>query len=80
MYSEAGATQAVAISLESVSKSFQIYEKPHHRLMQGLFRGKKQFYREFKAVSDITFEIPKGETVGIIGRNGAGKSTLLQMF
>ncbi len=80
MYSEAGATQAVAISLESVSKSFQIYEKPHHRLMQGLFRGKKQFYREFKAVSDITFEIPKGETVGIIGRNGAGKSTLLQMI
>jgi lipopolysaccharide transport system ATP-binding protein len=80
MYSEAGATQAVAISLESVSKSFQIYEKPLHRLMQGLFRGKKQFYREFKAVSDITFEIPKGETVGIIGRNGAGKSTLLQMI
>ena len=70
MYSEAGATQAVAISLESVSKSFQIYEKPHHRLMQGLFRGKKQFYREFKAVSDITFEIPKGvdPEVGVIGR------------
>ncbi|WP_417381384.1 ABC transporter ATP-binding protein [Gimesia sp.] len=80
MYSDAGAKQAVAISLESVSKSFQIYEKPHHRLMQGLFRGKKQFYREFKAVSNISFEIPQGETVGIIGRNGAGKSTLLQMI
>ncbi|MDF1744844.1 MAG: ATP-binding cassette domain-containing protein, partial [Gimesia sp.] len=68
----------VAIKLEGVCKSFQIYEKPHHRLMQSLFRGKKQYFREFKALEDISFEIRKGETVGVIGENGAGKSTLLQ--
>ncbi|QDU10965.1 ABC transporter ATP-binding protein [Gimesia aquarii] len=70
----------IAIKLEGVCKYFQIYEKPHHRLMQGLFRGKKQFYKEFKALEDISLEIKKGETVGIIGRNGAGKSTLLQII
>ncbi|WP_298868030.1 ABC transporter ATP-binding protein, partial [uncultured Gimesia sp.] len=70
----------VAIKLEGVSKYFQIYDKPHHRLMQGLFRGKKQFYKEFRALEEISFEVKKGETVGIIGRNGAGKSTLLQII
>lgn len=68
------------IKLESVCKSFQIYDKPHHRLMQGLLRGKKQYFREFKALDDISFEVKKGETIGIIGRNGAGKSTLLQII
>jgi len=70
----------VVIKLEGVSKYFQIYDKPHHRLMQGLFRGKKQFYKEFRALEEISFEVKKGETVGIIGRNGAGKSTLLQII
>lgn len=70
----------IAIKLENVSKCFQIYDKPHHRLMQGLFRGRKQYFREFWALKDISFEIKKGETVGIIGRNGAGKSTLLQII
>ena len=40
----------------------------------------KQYYREFSAVDNISLEIKKGETVGIIGRNGCGKSTLLQMI
>jgi ABC-type polysaccharide/polyol phosphate transport system ATPase subunit len=70
----------IAIKLQGISKCFQIYDKPHHRLMQGLLRGKKQYFKEFWALQDISFEIKKGETVGIIGRNGSGKSTLLQII
>ncbi len=80
MSCESGEDQDIAISLKGVRKSFQIYDKPHHRLIQGLFRGRKQFFRDFVALDDISFEIRKGETVGIIGRNGAGKSTLLQII
>ena len=70
----------IAIKLQGISKCFEIYDKPHHRLMQGLFRGKRQYFKEFLALQDISFEIKKGETVGIIGRNGSGKSTLLQII
>jgi len=70
----------VALKLENVSKCFQIYEKPHHRLLQGLFRGRRQYFKEYWALKDISFTVNRGETVGIIGRNGAGKSTLLQII
>ncbi len=70
----------VAIKINNLSKCYQIYEKPHERLLQMFARGRRQYYREFWALKDISFEIKKGETVGIIGRNGSGKSTLLQMI
>ena len=69
----------IALSVKNVSKCFEMYEKPVHRLYQTLFAGKKKFYKEFWALKDINFEIRRGECVGIIGRNGAGKSTLLQI-
>lgn len=70
----------VAIKVENLSKSYQIYEKPRDRLAQMFLRGRRQLYREFWALKDVSFEIRRGETVGIIGRNGSGKSTLLQLI
>jgi lipopolysaccharide transport system ATP-binding protein len=73
-------SSSAAIEVESLSKCFQIYEKPSHRLLQMLTRGKKQFFREFWAIKDLSMSVQKGETFGIIGRNGGGKSTLLQLI
>jgi lipopolysaccharide transport system ATP-binding protein len=78
----------IAIKVENLSKCYQIYAQPHDRLKQSIYprlqrlAGKqpKQYFREFWALKDVSFEIKKGETVGIIGRNGSGKSTLLQMI
>ena len=72
--------KVASISLTRIGKSYQIYGKPHHRLMQEIFRGRRKYYRDFWALRDVSLSIRKGETVGIIGRNGSGKSTLLQII
>jgi len=78
----------IAIKVENLSKCYQIYEQPRDRLKQfilphlqrALGQEPNHYYQEFWALKDISFEVKKGETIGIIGRNGSGKSTLLQIL
>jgi len=69
-----------AISINSVSKKYRLFGSPMERLLEALHPFNKQYHREFWALKDISFDIPKGSTIGIIGRNGSGKSTLLQII
>ncbi len=76
------------ISVKNISKCFQIYDNPRARLKQFIFPRVRQllgkehrnYFQEFWALNDISFNVKKGETVGIVGRNGSGKSTLLQII
>ncbi|MDM8527137.1 ABC transporter ATP-binding protein [Anaerolineales bacterium HSG24] len=81
--------QNITISVEKVSKIYSLYNTPSDRLKQSLWyalpnmlrrRSTPVFSRQFWALHEASFQIERGETVGIIGRNGSGKSTILQMI
>lgn len=70
----------IAIKVNKLTKIYHLYNSPQDRLKEALHPFKKNYHHEFYAMNDVSFEINKGETVGIIGKNGAGKSTLLKMI
>lgn len=69
-----------AIEICDISKIYKLYEKPGDRLKEALALSRKKLYTEHYALDHVSFQIDKGETVGIIGTNGAGKSTLLKII
>lgn len=73
-------SEPFALRLNDISKTYHIYDAPHHRLLQMIYGNRRRFFREFWALHNLSFEVKPGESVGIIGRNGAGKSTLLQII
>lgn len=70
----------IAISVKHLTKVYKLYDKPIDRLKEALNPFKKSYHKDFYALNDVSFDIKKGETVGIIGKNGAGKSTLLKII
>lgn len=68
------------IKVENVTKEYKLYKRNLDRLRDALGLTRKKLYKEHYALSNINFNIKKGETVGIIGTNGAGKSTILKII
>jgi lipopolysaccharide transport system ATP-binding protein len=89
-------TETLAISVKNVSKSYRVWKKPNARIIAPIYKyiGKRiggslgnklrkkaeNLYSDVHALSDISFDIPKGGSFGIVGRNGSGKSTILQII
>ena len=72
--------ESIAINVDNVSKIYRLYNKPSDRLKEALGFSKKKLYQEHYALNNVSFEVRKGETVGIIGTNGSGKSTILKII
>lgn len=70
----------IAIKINHISKMYKLYNKPSDRFKEALGLTKEKKYKEHYALNDVSFEVKRGETVGIIGTNGSGKSTILKII
>ena len=69
-----------AIKVNDVSKLYKLYDKPSDRFKEALGLTKEKKYKEHYALHNVSFDVKKGQTVGIIGTNGSGKSTILKII
>ena len=70
----------IAIKVDNISKLYKLYDKPSDRFKEALGLTRKQRYKEHYALNNVSFDVKRGETVGIIGTNGSGKSTILKII
>ncbi len=75
-----GEPAEVAISVRGLAKCYNLYRSPQDRLKEALYFGRRSFHTEFWALRDVSVDVHRGTTLGIVGRNGSGKSTLLQII
>ena len=68
------------IEIQDLTKVYKMYDKPIDRLKESLSITHKQYSKDFYALNNVSFEVQKGECIGIIGTNGSGKSTLLKII
>lgn len=80
LYSQETMNQDIAISVRQVSKKFRLFNSAKERLAEALHPFRKKYHREFWALQDVSFDVYRGEIIGILGKNGSGKSTLLQII
>ena len=77
---EAENAEKYAVEVKNVTKIYRLYDKPIDRLKESLSVSHKEYHKDFYALSDLSFTVEKGQTVGIIGTNGSGKSTILKII
>jgi lipopolysaccharide transport system ATP-binding protein len=68
------------VEATNLGKRYKLFDHPIDQVKEFLILGKKKYHREFWALRDVSFNMKKGESFGVIGENGAGKSTLLKII